>query len=86
MPHTPKPAEPEAVEVFPENWMPMQVFFGMQTQWRVGMNGATGLDYAALPVVENRLGVKKKDRAEVFEALQVLEGEMLAAWAEQRRD
>ena len=47
------------VELYPENILPMQVFFAMQTQWRIGMGGATGLDYTALPVVEARLGVRQ---------------------------
>ena len=35
----------------------LNVFVAMSTQWRVGNNGATGLDYAALPVVEDRVGI-----------------------------
>ena len=49
----------------------------MSTQWRisVGMGGArySGLDYAALPVVERRTGVKAADRADCFMRLRVLE-------------
>lgn len=49
----------------------------MASQWRVsvGMAGAVyhGLDYAALPVVERRVGVKKRDRADVFTRLRIME-------------
>lgn len=51
----------------------------MSTQWRisVGMGGAlySGLDYAALPVVERRTGVKAADRADCFMRLRVMENE-----------
>lgn len=49
----------------------------MATQWQVsvGMSGAIyhGLNYAALPVVEQRLGVKKHQRADTFARLRVME-------------
>lgn len=53
----------------------------MLRQWRVGMGGPVGFDYAALPVVEKRVGVKKRDRREVFEAIQVMEDEALRIMA-----
>lgn len=60
----------------------MQVFMAMQTQWRIGMGGATGLDYSALPVVEDRLNVPKQRRAECFRGLQIIEREVLRVWGE----
>jgi len=45
----------------------------MSTQWRVGMNGATGLDYNALPVVMRFGGVIPADRATVFEEVRIME-------------
>lgn len=60
----------------------MQVFMAMQTQWRIGMGGATGLDYSVLPVVEARLNVPKKRRAECFKGLQIIEREVLRVWSE----
>ena len=45
----------------------------MDTQWRVGMSGATGLDYAALPVVMRLVGVSPAERAEVFAGVQTME-------------
>ena len=74
--------EVQEVEIYPENWQPLCLFLALQTQWRVGPGGPTGLDYAALPVVERRLGVKRADRNDVFNALQVLERTVLAGWAE----
>ena len=65
--------------------MPLQVFMALQTQWRVGMNGATGLDYAALPAVLDLCAVRRKQRPDVFWALRVMEGEALRLWAAQRK-
>ena len=43
------------VEVWPENWSIWVIFQRLSTQWRFGMNGATGLDYAALYPLLDRL-------------------------------
>lgn len=45
-------------EVWACNWPTVQLFIAMGTQWRSGMNGATGLDYAALPIVARGLCIK----------------------------
>lgn len=49
----------------------------MQSQWRVGAAGASGMDYAALPFVMKATGVKKKKRADVFSDVQTMEDEAL---------
>ena len=72
------------VDVYPENWQAVQVFVAMLTQWRVGMSGAVGLDYGVLPVVESRLGVRRKQRADVFASLRIMERELLGTWNERR--
>ncbi|WP_052729421.1 DUF1799 domain-containing protein [Chromobacterium vaccinii] len=54
-----------------------RVWQGMQTQWRVGPAGPFGLDYAALPVVEQRLGIEETQRAAIFGHLQEMEREAL---------
>lgn len=58
----------------------------MSTQWHSGMGGREGLRYEVLPVIEQRLGVKKKQRNDLFWALQIMEGEALRVWGEQRAD
>lgn len=50
----------------------------MSTQWRIGMSGASGLDYSALPIVMKLEDVRKKDRRDVFDCVQVLERAALA--------
>ena len=71
-------------DVYPENWQPAQVFIALLTQWHCNMNGREGLRYEVLPVVEERLGIKRKHRTDLFQALQIMEGEALEIWAEQR--
>lgn len=64
--------EPPLV-VWPENRQAVVVFLAMRTQWRVGMGGFTGMDYAALPEVWRRTKTPPGDRDEIFEALRVME-------------
>lgn len=57
--------------------MAVNTFIAMSTQWRVGMAGATGLDYNALPVVMRMVGVPQKDRFSVFEEVRTMEDSAL---------
>lgn len=66
------------VEVWPENEKPLEVFMFMGTQWRMGAAGPTGLDYNVLPLAFEVCGVGKKWRADVTQAVRVLEGEALS--------
>ena len=51
----------------------------METQWRAGVNGATGLDYAGVwAVIERRF--RRKDRKTVFWLVQAMEEVTLAEW------
>ena len=57
----------------------------VQTQWRVGMEGRTGLDYAGVcAYLVDVLGLKRQERAELFKGLQAMEVEALNVWAQQR--
>jgi len=58
--------------------MAVDVFIAMSTQWRVGYVGATGLDYAALPMVMRMAGVLPGDRREVFDQVRVMEDAALS--------
>lgn len=58
------------------------IFTDMLTQWRVGANGATGLDYKSLPVVFSFRRIKAADRAEIFDGLQIMERAALKEMAE----
>lgn len=50
--------EHESVEIWPDCLDAYSIFDDMNTQWRIGMSGATGLDYSALPIVLNANSVK----------------------------
>lgn len=54
----------------------------MQTQWRTGFGGATGLDYLAVGLVAKTLGVRMHRLT--LEKIQALEASQLHRWAEQR--
>lgn len=75
----------EETGVYPENWQAVQLFSAMGNQWHSSMGGREGLRYEVLPVIEAWMGIKKKDRADLFSALQVMENEALSVWAEQRK-
>jgi len=70
------------VEVWPENEQALQVFSELMTQWRIGMGGPTGLDYAALPVVMDFAGIAPPDRAQLFDAVRVMESEALRVFSD----
>lgn len=75
---------PVVFGVWPENWPAFCVFEAMRTQWRVGMGGYTGLDYAALPACMKLCEIKAADRTEVFERVRQMENEALKFFDESR--
>jgi hypothetical protein len=66
------------VEVWPENVAAVNVFIAMGTQWNVGPGGAVGLNYPSLETTMRLLGVPKRERADVFEQVRVMEDAALA--------
>ena len=68
--------EPAPVDVWTENWPAVRLFGAMQTQLRYSFYGVEGFDYGALPVVEQRLGIKPKQAAQAFDNLRVMEREL----------
>lgn len=69
------------VEVLPDVWPAFQLFRAMSTQWRMGMVGATGLDYAALPVTGDLLGMTTEEIRTAFDDVRCMEGEALRVMA-----
>lgn len=49
----------------------------MSTQWRSGLNGPFGLDYAALAEVWHRTKTPEEDRDSIFEDLRIMENAAL---------
>lgn len=74
-----------AVELWPDNVLSVNAFIAMSTQWRTGMNGATGLDYNALPFVMRMVGVEASDRAGVFDDIRTMEQAALCAMHEDKQ-
>lgn len=72
------------IEVWECNADAFYVFEAMATQWQAGMAGATGLNYTAMPVVMEMVGIGKKRRPEVFASVRIMEQEALKTWAEER--
>lgn len=72
----------EPVDVWPENQSAYFTFAAMQTQWRVGMAGATGLDYAALPVALRMQAIPRPEWQPVMADIPIMEVAALAAMAE----
>ena len=66
------------VELWPENLPVFDLFRDMQTQWRVAMGGATGLDYPALMVLMDVHGVPPDERRQWLADIQVMEAAALA--------
>jgi hypothetical protein len=64
-------------EIWPDCQRSFDVFCAMSTQWRTGMNGATGLDYSAIPQVLRLCRVPRTEWADVFEDLRVMESAAL---------
>lgn len=76
---TPEDFEHDVVEVWPENWDSVQFFVRLQTQWRIGMAGATGLDYAAVLALLRSMRLPRDRADEIFADVQVMERAALVA-------
>ena len=64
--------------VYPDNVLPVSVFADMRNQWRVGVNGATGLDFGALQAVPIVRRIKDDDEYDdIFECLRIMESAAL---------
>lgn len=70
------------VDVWPENVPALNLLIAMSTQWRSGMNGPTGLDYAALPAVLRMQGIARADWPDLFDCLRVMESEAMKVMGE----
>lgn len=68
-----------------DNWQTVMLFCQCATQWRYGaFGGVIGMDYAGVNAVLD-LTVKRRDRADVFEGLQVMERAALAVMNEKTK-
>jgi hypothetical protein len=64
--------EPE-LEVFDENWEPLQVFVDNMTQWRVGAAGPIGLDYNVIHSALSRKNLSNEDFDAMMRDIAIIE-------------
>lgn len=75
--------EEELIEIWPEHVQAAELFAELGTQWRIGMSGPTGLDYAAVLAFIGL--IDSDDRRELFRQIRVMEREAMAVLAERNK-
>lgn len=70
--------------LWPDNVLAWRCWQGVQTQWRVGMGGATGLDYAGVRAYLQLQPLRGSERRDIFVGIQACESAVLDVWAQQR--
>lgn len=68
-----------SIEIWPDNLRAYELFNALGTQWRIGMAGATGLDYGAIEVALRLQRVPRAEWPQLFEDIRTMEGAALAA-------
>jgi hypothetical protein len=72
----------ETYELWPENVEPLGLFMQLQTQWRMGPAGPSGLDYAGVRAAFSMMRVRLTPA--LFGDVQAMERAALAIMAEAR--
>lgn len=67
------------MEIWPENWPTFRLFLDLRTQWRIGFNGPTGLDYAVFYRDLDDLGFTGEERLRVKAEIRAMEQAALDA-------
>ncbi|SCX40451.1 DUF1799 domain-containing protein [Nitrosospira sp. Nsp1] len=70
--------------VWQDNWAAVIVFKHMMTQWTMSFSGPVGLRYEALPVVLRLLEVPRKEWADLFPDLRLMESAALECMHEDK--
>ncbi len=70
--------------LWPCNVTAWQCWQGVRTQWREGMAGRTGLDYAGVRAYLDLQLDDPQQRREAFDGIRACEAATLEAWADQR--
>lgn len=63
--------------LWPENWPAIRLFTQLSTQWRIGTNGPTGLDYNVLFHELDRAGVAGDAYDDMMASIRVIESTAL---------
>lgn len=75
----------EEAELWPENWPAFELFSQLQTQWKVGMAGPTGLDYATLFLLMDRHALAGAAWWQMFDDIRLCEATALKTMQEAAR-
>lgn len=67
----------DGIEIWKANWQAFCVFRDLETQWRIGMAGPSGLDYSAIEPTLRLTGVDTEVWPDVFQCIRVLEREAI---------
>ena len=70
--------------LWPEHVSTLELWFRVQTQWRFGMAGPTGLDYAGVESAMRLLSLPLRKRRALFNNLRTMERATLHEWAARR--
>jgi hypothetical protein len=82
--HESAPLQP--LYLWPCNVRSWLLFQKVQTQWHTDQGIPVGLDYSRVKSALSMLGVKRRDRCELFEDIQAMELATLNAWNERREN
>lgn len=72
----------EEFYLWPENLQAWKLFSSAQTQWHVGPGGPIGMNYQGVEVIMRKSRIKRADEGHLFQMIQAMEWETLAAWRE----
>lgn len=70
--------------LWPEHVPAIELWGAVQTQWRHGFNGPTGLDYAGVRIVIAQRPKWRRRGRRLFGELQIMERATLEEWARRR--
>ena len=71
--------------LWPENERAWRLWLQVQTQWRVGLDGKSGLDYAGVQACMELRRIPTRYRRRLFELVHAMELAALGVWREARK-
>ena len=74
----------EVVWLWPENERAWRLWLQVQTQWRVGFDGKTGLDYAGVRACMELRRIPRRLRGQLFQQIHAMELAALGVWRDAR--
>ena len=80
----PQDYDHEVVHFWPDTQRAVDLFLTLGTQWRVGFNGATALDYGAMYPLMDRMKLTDDEWEALLTDIRVMEAEALEAMHEKQ--